>query len=61
MVTQLVIGMIVAICEGDTRMYLVQDYKTDCITYYADCVIDNKNKSNAYEVCKDEAQDKLAK
>ena len=61
MVTQLVISMIFATCEADTRMYLVQDEKTDCITYYADCVIDNKNEKNPYEVCKNEAKNKLAK
>lgn len=48
--------MIIAICEGDTRMYLVQDYKTDCIEYYANCVIDKGSNEKAVKRCEHESR-----
>lgn len=65
MITQLAVGMIIALCEGDTRMYLVQDYKTECIEFYTSCVSNHSWPNTAdkkhVEECKDEAETKLVK
>lgn len=61
MVTQLVVGMIFAICQDDTLMYRVQDYKVDCYEYYANCVVDNGNDKKAVERCQRESRSQVVK
>lgn len=61
MVTQLVIGMIFAICQDDTLMYRVQDYKVDCYEYYTSCVVNNGSDEKAVKRCEHESRLQVVK
>jgi hypothetical protein len=53
----LIVGMILAICEGDTRTYMIQEYHRSCKQYYVNCLVDKRIiDEQSLKECKDEAK-----
>lgn len=61
MIANVVIGMIISLCEGDNSLYYVQDYKRSCMQYYVNCVVDNGSDVKAVNECEDKADEQRVK
>lgn len=38
----MLVSVILALCKGDTKEYIVQDEKVNCYEYYVNCVINKQ-------------------
>lgn len=61
----MIVGMILAICEGDTRTYMIQEYPRSCKQYYVNCLVTKQYEgvpdADIVKECKDESKAKIVK